>query len=125
MAQRNLQNVNLVYPQQFNVPDLLNSEYIFITKDGLIELESVLDARFVNLYRNRKVPDEASMERHRLKRLDPFEEDIIKPILEAEELEGYSDNLPLDLQSETLKNYIEDLKALQAEASERANASQE
>ena len=123
MAQRNLQNVNLVYPQQFNVPDLLNSEYIFITKEGLIELESVLDSRWENLYRNKKVPNEASLERNRLKRLDPFEEDIIRPILEAEELEGYDDHLPLDLQSETLKNYIEDLKELQKQASERANES--
>ena len=116
MAQRNLSNVNLVHPQQFNVPDLLNSEYVFITRDGLIELETVLEERRVNLYRNRKVPDAASLERHRLKNLDPFEEEIIKPILESEQLEGYDDNLPLDLQSETLKNYIEDLKKLQAEA---------
>lgn len=97
MAQRNLGNVSLVYPQQFNVPDLLNSDYVFITKEGLIELEIVLEKRHENLYRNKKVPNAASLERNRLKRLDPFEEDIIKPILEAEELEGYDDNLPLDL----------------------------
>lgn len=119
LAARNIKNINVVKPQQFNVPDLLNSDYIFVTKQGLIELEDVLESRRDNLFRNKKVPNAASLERNRLKRMDPFEEEFIKPILDAAEIEGHSDELPLELQSETLKNYIDDLRKLQESAIEK------
>jgi len=43
--------------------DLLKNDYIFITKQGLEELEQTLDSRRGNYYRNRKAPTEASIEK--------------------------------------------------------------
>ena len=39
--------------------------------------------------------------------------DIIKPFIEAEELEGFDDELPLSIQTDSLKNYIEELQTMQ------------
>ena len=39
LAARNLQNVRVQTPGSFNVPDLLKNDYIFITRQGLIEFE--------------------------------------------------------------------------------------
>jgi hypothetical protein len=82
-------------PGKFNVPDLLKHDYIFVTKQGLIDLEKIIEGRQSNYFRNRKVASEASIERAQNKVIDRFEREIIKPILEAEKLEGYNDDLPL------------------------------
>jgi large subunit ribosomal protein L4 len=39
LAAQNLQLVKTKIPQEFHVPDLLNNDYVFITKQGLVELE--------------------------------------------------------------------------------------
>ena len=54
LAARNLSNVRVRTPQSFKVPDLLRHDYIFVTKQGLIELEGVLESRKANYFRNRK-----------------------------------------------------------------------
>ena len=97
----------------FNVPDLLKHDYIFVTRQGLIDLEDTLAKRETNYYRNRKRASEAAIMRAQAKTMDKFERDIIKPILESEEIEGYDDNLPLSIQSESLKSYVDDLQRLQ------------
>ena len=43
---------------------------------------------------------------------------IIKPILESDEIADYDDDLPLQIQSESLKSYVDDLRSLQQQASE-------
>lgn len=43
-------------PQQLHVPDLVRSDLIFVTKDGLHQYEEILQSRYMNYYRNRKVP---------------------------------------------------------------------
>ena len=48
------------------------------------------------------------------KKKDRFDEDIIKSILNQEEVEAQVDK-PLKIYSESLKGYIEDLKKLQKE----------
>lgn len=55
LAARNLQNVRVKTPQQFHVPDLLKHDYVFVTKQGLIDLENILETRHANYFRNRKV----------------------------------------------------------------------
>ena len=52
-------------------------------------------------------------QRAQSKLLDVYEREIIKPILEAEELEDYNDDLPLVIQSESLKGYVDDLYRMQ------------
>ena len=43
----------------------------------------------------------------------PYEYDIIRPILDNEQIEGYDDELPLQLQTPSLKTYIDDLHMMQ------------
>lgn len=62
-ASRAIENLEFKSPRQFNVPDLLNSDYIFVTKEGLKELEEVLEAREYNTFRNKKVPCENGVAR--------------------------------------------------------------
>ena len=50
----------------------------------------------------------------------PYEHDIIKPILESDTIEGYDDNVPLQLQTSTLKSYIDDLHQMQLKEKEEA-----
>ena len=114
LAARNLVNVRVKNPQQFNVPDLLKSDYIFVTKQGLIDLEEILDSRMTNYFRNKKVASEKSIIRAQDKVIDTFEKEIIRPIIDPETLENYDDSLPLAIQSEALKGYVDDLQRLQA-----------
>lgn len=109
LAARNLVNVSVIQPRQVHVPSLLRSDYVLISKQGLIDLENIIEAREANYYRNRKVPSLAHQEIKKLKKMAPFEQEIIKPILESEHIEGYDDNVPLQLQTPTLKSYIDDL----------------
>ena len=44
---------------------------------------------------------------------DVYEREIIRPILDADEIEGYDEEKPLVLQSESLRGYIDDLHKLQ------------
>ena len=66
-------------------------------------MEAILESREGNYYRNRKVATLEGARRSQDKLLDPFEREIIKPILESDSLEGYDDDLPLVIQSESLK----------------------
>ena len=109
LAARNLQNVRVRSPQALNVPDLLKHDYIFVTKQGLIDLEQVLEQRRFNYFRNRKVATEDAVQRSQHKVTDVYEREIIRPILEAEEFDGYDEDRPLVIQSESLKGYIDDL----------------
>jgi len=70
----------------------------------------VLDRRHSNYYRNKKVSSDERIEVIKNKRQNPFERDIMKPILNAEQLE--SDDKPLDFVSTGLKSYIDDLRAM-------------
>ena len=45
LAASNLQNVNLKSPQEFNVSDMLLADYVFVTKQGILELEKILESR--------------------------------------------------------------------------------
>ena len=113
LAARNLVNVRVKTPQQFHVPDLLRHDYVFVTKQGLIDLEDIIESRQNNYYRNRKVSTPENAQRAQSKLLDVYEREIIRPILEAEELEDYNDDLPLVIQSESLKGYVDDLYKMQ------------
>ena len=104
---------------------MLNNDYIFISKQGLIDLEGILEARRANYYRNRKVPTPEGMERLKAKRLDSFDTEIIKPILESDEIPDYDDDLPLQLQTASLRSYIDDLRKLQLDAAEKAEGHKE
>lgn len=63
LAARNLQNIRVKSPGQFHVPDLLKHDYIFVTKQGLIDLETIMESRKDNYFRNRKVASEGAIER--------------------------------------------------------------
>lgn len=45
------------------------------------------------------------------KRADPYDVNVMRPILEAEEIEG--DDKPLELMTPALKQYIDDLREIQ------------
>jgi len=113
LAASNLKNVNLKSPQEFNVPDMLLADYIFVTKQGIAELEQIIESRETNYYRVRKVSSEQQLEKSKSKRADKFATEIIDPILTSDKIENYNDELPLKLQSEALRTYIDDLRRLQ------------
>lgn len=123
LAARNLLNIRVKTPGQFNVPDLLKHDYIFVTKQGLIELEDIIEQRFANYYRNRKVASEGTIARAQHKAIDHYEREIIRKIIDAESIEGYEDDKPLAIQSESLKGYVDDLYRLQQEAGQKDDAS--
>ena len=99
---------------EFNVPDLLKNDYIFIPKQGLIDFEEVLQSRKDNYFRNRKVSRPEHIAHVIDKKMDVYEKHIIRPILKGDEkaLEGYDDEKPVSLLSESLKGYIEDLQKI-------------
>lgn len=57
---------------------------------------------------------ESQIESWKTKHADRLVTDIIDPILTSEKIENYNDQLPLQLQSEALKTYIDDLRKLQS-----------
>ena len=64
----------MISPQDLNVRDMLNADYVVITKRALEELELILESREKNLFRNWKLPREElpydSMGLHKSKKLD-------------------------------------------------------
>lgn len=96
---------------------MLTSDYIFVTKDGMNELESVLERRHDNYFRNRKVSSAEHIEHIIHKRQNPWERDVMLPILEA--AESPEDQKPLDFVTPSLQQYIDDLRSLQLNAQER------
>ena len=98
---------------------MLKNDWIFATVKGLQELELLIENKESNLYRNRKVP-RAKLPYDDIikptvlraqKRHDHFEEDIIKGILEREEWED--EEKPLQIFTESLKGYIQDVQQVQ------------
>ena len=75
------------------MPDLLKHDYVFVTRQGLTELEEIIERRASNYFRNRKVPTEASIERSQNKLTDHCEREIIRRIIDAEAFEN--DDTPL------------------------------
>ena len=81
LAARNLQNLHVKKPMEFNVPDLLKNDYILISKQGLIDFEEILESRRDNYFRNKKVSRESWIEHIKDKKMDDYEKHIIQPIL--------------------------------------------
>ena len=79
------------------MPDMLLADYIFVTKQGMAELESIIESRENNYYRTRKVSADTYLENLKSKRADRYVTDIIDPILSSEKIENYNDELPLKL----------------------------
>lgn len=82
-------------------------------------MELLIENKESNLFRNRKVPRpklpyddiiKPAILRQQ-KKFDHFEEDIIKGILEKEEWED--EDKPLEIFSESLKGYVQDVQKLQ------------
>ncbi len=86
----------------------------------MIDLEDVIEQRHANYFRNKKVATDKAIETAQKKVTDQYEREIIKPILDSDEIEGYDDEASLVLQSETLKGYVDDLFKLQQEAASTA-----
>lgn len=107
-AHKNISTLKVKNPQEFNIPEMLQSDYIFMTKKGVEELEMVLENRQGNYFRNRKVSTEARQAEIAEKRQDPWTRDVLKPILDSPE----PIDLPLDLVTPSLKQYIDDLRQL-------------
>ena len=76
---------------------MLRNDYILCTKQGLIDLEHIIESRIANNYRNKKIPRAERIEEKREKYFDSYDNEIIKPILESDEIEDYDDDLPLQL----------------------------
>lgn len=58
LASQNLETLNVTNPQTFNIIPIMKADWIFITVQGLKDLEMLLENREQNLFRNRKVPRE-------------------------------------------------------------------
>lgn len=125
LAARNLSNIRVQKAAKFSVPDLLRNDYIFITRQGLIELEEQIERRNANYFRNRKVASESAIVRAQGKRMDPYEKEIIRKIVDAEEIAGFDDKKKLAVHSETLKSYVYDLRQLQRDERIAASKSNE
>jgi hypothetical protein len=97
LASRNLQNVSVAKPNEFNISEMLRSDYIFMTRQGLQEFESVLESRQANYYRNRKISSDTQIAKRQAKRMDPFVRDIMEPILNSDSIENYNDEQPIVL----------------------------
>ncbi|CDW91502.1 50s ribosomal protein l4 [Stylonychia lemnae] len=119
-ASQNIETLNVMNPQQINVKPIIQNDWIFATKQSLQELEMIIECRDDNLFRNRKIPRESlaydtllpnHVARQERKR-DRFDEDIIRSILEREDFAEIEDK-PLQIVTESLKGYIQDLKELQ------------
>ena len=129
-AYRNLKNITVATPQQFNIQQMMHSDLIFMTKDGLSQLEEIIDSRLLNLYRNRKVPrteplpSEKYLGKFGSKKSQHLEwHDIIKPTLEDERFgelfEGSSQEdgkVDLEIFTPSLQQYLDDLRALQPDS---------
>ena len=81
----------------------------------MVELEQLLESREENYYRTRKVSAASYLESWKAKQADRLVTNIIDPIRTSEKIENYNDDLPLQLQSEALKTYIDDLRKLQSQ----------
>jgi hypothetical protein len=115
-AASNLQLIKTKDAQKFHVPDLLTNDYVFITKQGLIELEAILEARHSNYFRNKKRASDTSIAKWTDRKLDPFEKSIIKPIVSSESIEGFDDSKPIDITTAALRRYISDLAKMQQQS---------
>ena len=51
MASQRLKTVNHVCAQSANVLDMLNSDFVIFTKEGLVSMEEILDCRKKNYFR--------------------------------------------------------------------------
>ena len=97
LAARNLQNVRVKTPQSFHVPDLLKHDYVFVTKQGLIDLENILEARQANYFRNKKSATAYTIQQSQGKVAYEYEREIIRATLDADSIEGYDDEKPLSI----------------------------
>lgn len=62
---------------------MLISDYVFVTKQGMLELEEILESRQDNYFRNRKVSNPEHIARVQAKKQNRFERDIMLPILDT------------------------------------------
>lgn len=88
LASRNISNLKVKQPTEFNLPDLLISDYVFLTKQGLFELETLLEQREANYFRNRKVSNPEHIEAVKAKKQNRYDRDIIQPILDTPIIEN-------------------------------------
>jgi hypothetical protein len=81
-------------PQDFNIDQILRSDLIFMTKNGLTQLEEVLESRLANHYRNKSIPRLESLPYHKyieehvpsIEKKNQEWRTIIKPTLEDDTL---------------------------------------
>ena len=107
----NLKNVSIKNPQEFNITDMLRSDLVFMTKDGLTQFEEVVSSRHQNYYRNKKIPRQQSLpsaqylgEYNPKSRQTPEWTNIIKPTLEQD-----LTNVDLKLLTPSVKKLAKDL----------------
>lgn len=70
----------------------MKNDYIFVTKQGLIDFEDILEQRYANYFRNRKAATDSSIERSIYNVTDVYEREIIKPTIESETIDGHHDD---------------------------------
>lgn len=121
-AARNISNLQVTQAQTINLPDLLTSDYLILTKQGLAELEQTLELREQNYFRNRKISQPSAIEAWQAKHQNPYLRDIVEPITQNAEIENFNDELPLTLVTPSLKQYLTDLRNIQIKALKTAEA---
>mmetsp|Transcript_5055 Transcript_5055/g.8619 ORF Transcript_5055/g.8619 Transcript_5055/m.8619 type:complete len:178 (-) Transcript_5055:24-557(-) len=122
LAASNIPNLTVKNPQQLNVPDLVRNDKVFLTSQGLQELEEVIRCRDENLYRNRKVPTKEPLSYKRFigeykpKRWEnPVYNNIIKPAREEPVLAKLESPENLEVFTPSVNQYLEDLKQFREE----------
>ena len=89
-----------------------------MTKDGLTQLEEVIESRIMNHYRNKKVPLTTPLPYHKYIKVhvpkskeDPNWDTIIKPTLENEHFKkALEKDYEMEVFTPSIKNYLFDLK---------------
>lgn len=93
---------------------MLKSDLVFMTKTGLQQLEEVIEGRTANRYKNRKVPAQeelpykqyiGSHQSRRQYRKERVYKEIIKPVLEHEDLVGVEDR-QLEIFTPAVQKYL-------------------
>ena len=96
---------------------LLKSDLIFFTKEGLEQFEMVLDSRLKNAYRNRQIPVSEPLEFRQYigehipdtKKHSEYK-NIILPTQEDEEFISMLDEADLEVFTPSLAQYVDELK---------------
>ena len=107
IAAKNISNVKVVNIKEFNVKIAIKSDYTFITKQALKELEMKLETDVMSLYRNRTLPrPEFPYDKALGIKIKKSQDFFQKVALEMENFK-YDPEKEVEIYTESLQGYLE------------------